>query len=155
MAPKRKSTLSQNPLPSKTSSSSYPSPSYIQFRDDKARQDFSKNFFRRGIHSSSSNPTPFHVRFCDNKGRLDFSENFSRRGIHSEGQVILSDFSNTDLPTVINSRGWESLCDVPITCLSVLIQEFYSNIHGSDYSVSPFLTRVRGTCIMFESSINV
>ncbi|KAL0010613.1 hypothetical protein SO802_005721 [Lithocarpus litseifolius] len=62
--------------------------------------------------SSSSNPTP-HVRFCDDKTRWNFSEKFSRRGIHSECQVILSDFSDTDLPTVIHSRGWESLCDIP------------------------------------------
>ena len=33
-----------------------------------------------------------------------FSKNFSRWGIHLECQVILSDFYNTDLPTVIYSR---------------------------------------------------
>ena len=55
--------------------------------------------------SSSSNYTPSHFRFHDDKARLDFSENFSKRGNHSERQVILSDFFDTDLPTVINSRG--------------------------------------------------
>ena len=73
-------------------------------------------------------------------------ENFSRQGIHSECQVILADFANTDLPDVIHSRGWESLCDVPVTCLSML--EFYSNMHGLNSSVSFFHTRVRGMRIV-------
>ena len=64
-----------------------------------------------------------------------------------ECQVILSDFANTDLPSVIHSRGWESLCDVPVTCPLVLIQEFYSNMHRIDLSVPLFFTRVRGTRI--------
>ena len=76
MAPKRKSTSSWNPLRF-----------WVSF-------------------SSSIDPTPSHVRFRDDKAHKDFSENFSRRGIHSERQVILSDFSNTDLYTVIYSRGW-------------------------------------------------
>ena len=80
-------------------------------------------------------------------------ENFSRRGVHSERQVILSDFSDTDLPTVIHSRGWESLCDVPVTCPSVLIQEFYSNIHGNDSSVPLFITHFRGTRIVVTPDI--
>ena len=54
--------------------------------------------------SSSSNPTPSHVKFHDDKAHQDFSENFSRRSIHSEHQVILSDFSDTNLPTIIHSR---------------------------------------------------
>ena len=70
-----------------------------------------------------------------------------------ERQVILSDFSDTNLPTVIHSRGWESLCDIPVTCPSVLIQEFYSNMHGFDYLVSLFVTRVRGTRIVVTSDI--
>ena len=45
-------------------------------------------------------PIPSHVQFRDEKAKSDFLKNFSRRGIHSERQVILSDFSNTDLPTV-------------------------------------------------------
>ena len=45
MAPKRKSTLSQNPLCSRTSSSSSdPTPSHIRFRDEDARKDFLENF---------------------------------------------------------------------------------------------------------------
>ena len=75
MAPKRKSTLSRNPFRFKAS------------------------------FSSPSDPTPFHVRFRDEKAQLDFSENFSRRDIHSKHQVVLSYFSDTDLPIVIYSRG--------------------------------------------------
>ena len=96
----------------------------------------SRNPLRSGA-SSSFDPIPSHIRFCDEKAKTDFFENFSRRGVHLELQVILSDFFDIDLPTVIHSRGWESLCDIPVTCPSVLIQEFYSNMHGFDYSV-PF-----------------
>ena len=97
--------------------------------------------------SSSSDPSPSTVRFHDDDAFKAFSENFSRRGIHLERQVILSDFADTDLLSVIHSRGWESLCDVPVTCPFVLIQEFYSNMHGIDRSVPLFFTRVRGTRI--------
>ena len=89
MAPKSKSTTSQNPLHSGASSFSDPTPSSVQFRDDKSRKDF--------------------------------SENFSRQDIHSECHVILSNFSDTDLPTIIYSQGWGSLCDILITCPSVII----------------------------------
>ena len=105
---------------------------------------------RNPLHSEaslSSDPTLSHIRFRDDVAFKAFSENFSRRDIHSASQVILSDFANTDLPSVIHSRGWESLCDVPVTCPLVLIQEFYSNMHGIDHSVPLFFTRVRGTCI--------
>ena len=116
MAPKRKFTSSRNPLRSGALSSSDPSLSFIWFRDEDARKDF--------------------------------SENFSRRDVHSERQVILSDFSDTDLPTIIHNRGWESLCDIPVTCLSMLIQEFYSNMHGLDSSIPIFHTRIQGTRIV-------
>ena len=59
----------------------------------------------------------------------------------------MTDFADTDLPSVIHSRGWESLCDVPVTCPLVLIQEFYSNMHGIDHFVPLLFTRVRGTHI--------
>ena len=120
MAPKHKSTPSQNPLHSR---------------------------------ASSSNSTSSHLWFYDEKTRKDFSENFSWRGIHAERQVILLDFFDTDLPTVIYSRGWESLCGVPITFPSVIIQDFYSNIHGFDYSVPHFITRVQGMRIVITSDI--
>ena len=97
---------------------------------------------------SSSDLTPSYIRFHDEDARKDFSEKFSWRGVHSERWVILANFVDIDLPTVIHSRGWESLCDVLVTCPSVLIQEFYSNMHGFDFSVPLFSTRVRGTHII-------
>ena len=105
-----------------------------------------RNPLRSGA-SSSSDPSPSNVRFHDDDALKAFSKNFSRRGIHSKHQVVLSDFTDTDLPSVINSRGWESLCDVPVTCPLVLIQEFYSNMHEIDRLVPLFFTRVRGTRI--------
>ena len=60
----------------------------------------------------------------------------------------MADFADTDLPTVIHSQGWESLCDVPVTCPTVLIQEFYSNMHGFDFSVLLFSTRIQGMRIV-------
>ena len=103
--------------------------------------------------SSSSDPFPFFVQFNDEDAQKDFSGNFSRWGIHSECRVILSDFSDTDLPIVIHIRGWESLCDILITCPSVLIQEFYFNMHGLDTSVPLFHTRIRGTRIVVTQDI--
>ena len=50
MAPKRKSTPSQNLLHSGTSLSSDLTP-HLRFRDKDAQQAFSENFSRRGIHS--------------------------------------------------------------------------------------------------------
>ena len=54
MAPKRKSTLSRNLLrfgASSSSSPSDPTPSHVQFCDEKAKSNFFKNFSWRGIHS--------------------------------------------------------------------------------------------------------
>ena len=50
MVPKRKSTLSRNPLCSGTSSSD-PTPTHVRFRDEKAHKDFSENFSKCGVHS--------------------------------------------------------------------------------------------------------
>ena len=119
IAPKRKFIPSWNPLHSRASSS-----------------------------SPSIDSTPSHVKFHDDKARKDYSEKFSQCSIHLECQVVLSDFSDTDLPTVIYSRGWESLCGIPVICPSVIIQDFYSNMHGFDYSVPYFITRIRGTRIV-------
>ena len=55
--------------------------------------------------STSFDPIPSFIQFRDENAKIDFFENFSRRGVHSERQVILSDFSDIDLPTVIHSRG--------------------------------------------------
>ena len=102
MAPKRKSTPSQNPLRSRT---------------------------------SSSNPTPTYVWFRDGKAHQDFLENFSKCGVHPERHVVLSDFADTTLPDVIHSRGWESFYEIPLSCPIMIIQEFYSNMHGIDTSI--------------------
>ena len=98
--------------------------------------------------SSSSDSTPLSLRFRDDDAHKAFSEKFFKRGVHSECQVILADFADTNLPTVIHSQEWESLCDIPVTCPLVLIQEFYSNMHRVDRSVPFFFTRVRGTRIL-------
>ena len=72
----------------------------------KRKSTLSLNLFCSGVSSSSPfDPTPSHVWFHDEKAKSNFLENFSRWGIHSERQVVLSDFSNTDLPTVIYNRG--------------------------------------------------
>ena len=118
----------------------------------KRKSTLSWNLLCSGA-SISSDPTPFSIWFRDEKVKLDFFKNFSRQSVHSEHQVIFSDFSNTDLSTVIHSRGWESMCDVPVTCPSMLIQEFYSNMHGFDYSVPLFVTRIQGMRIVVTPDI--
>ena len=80
------------------------------------------------FRASTSDSTPSHIRFRDEKARKDFLENFSWRGIHLECQVILSNFFDIDLPTVIYSRGWES-------------------------SVPHFITHVRSTYIVATSDL--
>ena len=63
---------------------------------------------RSSLHSGASlsfDPSPSNVWFRDDDAFKAFSENFSRRGIHSERQVVLSDFVDNDLPSVIHSRG--------------------------------------------------
>ena len=95
--------------------------------------------------SSSSDFAPLSLRFCDDDAHMAFLENFSRQGVHSERQVILANFVDTNLPIIIHSQEWESLCDVPVTYPLLLIQEFYSNMHGIDRSVPLFFSHVRGT----------
>ena len=112
----------------------------------KRKSTPARNPLRFGA-SSSSDPSPSTVQFCDDDAFKAFSENFSRQSIHSERQVVLSDFTNTDFPSVIHSRGWESLFVVPVTCLLMLIQVFYSNMHEIDRSVPLFFTCVQGTRI--------
>ena len=101
----------------------------------------------------SSNPTPSSIQLRDGDAQKDFSKNVSRWGVHSECRVIMANFANTDLPDVIHSRGWESLCDVLVTCPSVLIPEFYFNMHKIDSSVPLFHTRVRGTRIVITPKL--
>ena len=105
---------------------------------------------RNTLHSSafsSSDHVPLSLLFHNDNAYKAFTENFSRRGIHSERRVILGHFADTDLPTVIHSREWESLCDKLITCPLMLIQEFYSNMHRIDRFVPHFVTQVKGISI--------
>ena len=113
----------------------------------KRKSTPARNPLRSGA-SSSFDPSPSNVWFHDDDAFKAFLENFYRRGIHLERQVVPSNFVDTNLPSVIHSRGWELLCDVPVTCRLVFIQEFYSNMHGIDHSVPLFFTRVRGTRIL-------
>ena len=86
----------------------------------------------------SSNPPipPLHVQFHDKKAWKDLLGNFQKRGLHLKRHVIMSKFSNTPLPTVIWTRGWEFLLEIPLRCPIVFIQEFYSNIHSIKVHVS-------------------
>ena len=112
----------------------------------KRKSTLAWNPLRSGA-SSSFDFAPLFLWFRDDDAHKAFLENFSRCGIHSERQVILADFADTDLPTVIHSRGWESLCDVLVTCPLVIIQEFYSNMHRIDRLVPLFFTCIWGTHI--------
>ena len=102
------------------------------------------------LHSGASlsfDSAPLSLWFRHDDAHKAFLENFSRWGVHLECQVIMADFVDTDLSTVIQSQEWESLCDLLVTCPLVLIQEFYSNMHEIDCSVPLFFTRIRGTRI--------
>ena len=70
----------------------------------KRKSTPARNPLRFGAFSSFD-PSPSNVRFHDDDVFKAFSENFSRRAIHSERQVVLSNFTDTDLPSVIHSRG--------------------------------------------------
>ena len=112
----------------------------------KRKSTLAQNLLSFGA-SSSSNHAPLSLRFRNDDAHKAFLENFSRWGIHLECQFVLSYFPDTDLPTFIHSREWESFCDEPIACPFVLIQEFYFNMHGIDHSVPHFITRVGGISI--------
>ena len=57
-----------------------------------------------GFESSSSDSIPpLFVRFCDGKAQQDFLEIFQERGVYPECHVVLSDFTDTPLPAVIQT----------------------------------------------------
>ena len=62
--------------------------------------------------------------------------------------MILSNFADTPLPDVIHTRGWESLCEIPLRCPIVFIQEFYFNMHGNNTSIPQFTSVLQGTLIV-------
>ena len=85
MAPKHKSTPSQNPLCFRASTSSDPTPSSIRFHDEDAQNDFLENFSQQGVHSECRviladfagtnlpnviHSHPGHMSFCANLGVL-------------------------------------------------------------------------------------
>ena len=117
----------------------------------------SKTSICRGSSSSSSSSSSSFpsdsVRFCDEKAWDDFFANFSDRAIHLERQVILSDFPDTPLPGAFSSRGWASLCEKPLRCPDVFIQEFYFNMHAINTSVPRFITVFRGTRIIVTAKL--
>ena len=115
----------------------------------KCKSNPTQNPFRSRFSSSSDLLIPsLHIRFRGEKAHQDFSENFSKRGVHPERHVILSDFAGTPLPDVIHTRGWESLCEIPLRCPIVFIQNFYFNMHGIDTSVPQFAIGLQGTRIV-------
>ena len=71
--------------------------------------------------SSSSDHASLSLHFHNDDAHKTFTKKISWRGIHSKRQVILGHFANTDLPTIIHSQEWESLCDKLITCPLMLI----------------------------------
>ena len=70
----------------------------------KRKSTPAQNILRSGAFSSFDS-SPSNVQFRDDDSFKAFLENFSRRGINLECQVILTDFADTDLPSVIHSRG--------------------------------------------------
>ena len=69
----------------------------------KHKSTLTWNPFHSGA-SSFSDSAPLSLRFRDDNAHKAFSENFSRCGVHSERQVILVDFADTNLPTIIHSQ---------------------------------------------------
>ena len=120
----------------------------------KRKSNSTRNPFCSRSSSASNLPVPpFHVQFRDEKAHQDFSENFSKRGVHPEHHMILSNFAGTPLPDVIHTQGWESLCEIPLRCPIVFIQEFYSNMHGIDTFVPQFTTVLQGTHIVVTPNL--
>ena len=71
-----------------------------------------------GFGSSSFDTPPLHVQLYNGKAQHDFLENCQRRGVHSKCHVILLDFFDTPLPHIVQTKDWESLCEIPLrSCL--------------------------------------
>ena len=118
----------------------------------KRKSTPARNPLRSGA-SSSSDSAPLSLQFRDDDAHKAFSKNFSRQGVHSKRQVILADFANTDLSTVIHSWERESMCNIPVTCPFMLIQEFYSNMHGINRSVPLFFTRFEVRAVLSHRNL--
>ena len=103
--------------------------------------------------SSSFDPTPSHVRFRDVNPNRTSLRTFLDEAFIQNAKSFYWTFPTLTYPLSFIVGGWESLCDVLVTCPWVLIQEFYSNMHGFDYLVLIFGTRVWGTCIVVTPDI--
>ena len=106
----------------------------------KRKSTPARNHPLRSSAFSSSDPLPSNVRIRDDDAFKAFLKNFFRQGIHSECQVILSDFTDTDLPSVIHNRGGShcvtsrshvlsclSRSSTP-TCMGLMVQYFSSSL---------------------------
>ena len=94
---------------------------------------------RNPLHSgasSSSDSAPFSLWFRDDDAHKAFLENFSRRCVHSERQVILADFADTDLPTVIHCREWIHCVTFRSLVLSCLSRSFTPTCTGCSVPLS-------------------
>ena len=102
----------------------------VVFMAPKRKSTPARNPLHSGA-SSSSDSAPLSLRFRDDDAHKAFSENFSRWGVHSERQVILADLADTNLPTVIHSREWESLsfCAYP----RVLLQHAWDWLFSTSF----------------------
>ena len=107
-----------------------------------------------GSESSSSNLVPpLHIQFHYRKVQQDLLENFQKYCIHPKCHVILTEFSDTPLPRVIRTWGWESLCEIPLRCPIMFIEEFYFNIHGINTFVPQFAITFKGTHIVVTPNL--
>ena len=71
--------------------------------EPKRKSTLARNPLHSGA-SSSSDSAYLSLRFRDNDAHKAFLENFSRPSVHSERQVLLADFTDTDLSIFIHSR---------------------------------------------------
>ena len=116
----------------------------VMFMAPKRKSIPTRNPLRSGA-SSSFDPSPSNVQFRDDDAFKAFSENFFRRGIHLERQVVLSNFTDTDLPSVIHGRGWGLLCDILVTCRIVLIRVLLQHARDWSFCISLLHSRSRYT----------
>lgn len=79
-----------------------------------------------------------------------FRLQFLLRPVLFEREVIMSDLS-PDLATIFTSRGWEPLLEELTLHSSLLVHEFYTNIH--DVSGSNFRVFLRDRTVKITSDI--
>ena len=117
IAPNRKSTPSQNPFRFGKSSSSDPTLSHLQFRDDDAHKTFQENFSRCGIHSKRQ---VILVDFVDTDLLMSFTVGDGSHCVMSRSSV-LSCLSKIFTPT----------------CMRLIVQYLFSSL---TFEVCAFLS---------------